>query len=119
VIDLIETAVLKHGWTIHVGLRRFRDTADRSFTDNVLSSLRARVPSSRLRFWIMRQPPPAHALVIDDLVFIAGGDWLRSVLQPHQDDLDFGFAVESNELAESLRGCFTGAEEIVANQVNS
>jgi len=69
-------------------------------------------PLPTFAFWALSRPAPAHALVIDDLVFIAGGNWLGSILQPQPEATDFGFAIESREFAENLRACFVAAEEV-------
>jgi hypothetical protein len=111
VLNLFEQAVIGHGWTIRVGLSRYRGREAGPAADRVLHELRSHIPSPRLRFWELQRPAPAHALVLDDLVFVAGGDWLQSVLCL-TDRSDFGFALESRYLAESLRACFVGAKEI-------
>jgi len=112
VADLIEKAVLVHGWSIQIGLPNVPTQTRSEVSDSILSSIRGRIPSPRLRFWALSRPAPAHALVIDDLVFIAGGNWLGSILQPQPEATDFGFAIESREFAENLRACFVAAEEV-------
>lgn len=116
IVGLIKKAVLDHGWTIRIGLPMEKGGGRGDAAKNILLSLREQIPSPRLQFWALRRPAPAHALVVGDLAFIAGGDWLHSVLQQQSEANDFGFAMESLELAESLRGCFLGAEEILPFQ---
>lgn len=116
IVDLIKKAVLDHGWTIRIGLSKEKGWGAGAAPENILLSLREQITSPRLQFWALRRAAPAHALVVGDLAFIAGGNWLHSVLQQQSEANDFGFAIESRELAESLRGCFLDAEEILPSK---
>jgi hypothetical protein len=111
-IDLIEGAVVKHGWTIEIGFAVSRTPPSSDQLASACLSIRARISAPRLRFFALNQPVPAHALVVGDVVFIASVDWLQSVLQQNLDPVNFGFAIESRDLAESFRSCFVGCQQI-------
>ncbi len=110
VAALVEKAVGQLGWTLQVAVAK---EPGRSIGDitKALSGLRGRVGSSRLRLWCIDTLPPMPAVIIDDLVFVVGGDWLRSVLR-QDEGTDFGFAIESQDLAERLRAYLVDAQEI-------
>jgi hypothetical protein len=111
-VNLVRTAVVDHGWAVHIGIGMAGEQSNHSNVREIVSCFRAAIPSPRLRFRGLPRPAPAHALVIDDLAFVAGGDWLRPTLVPQFGAADFGFAIESREFAESLRACFEGAYEL-------
>lgn len=93
--------------TVHIGVGQ-----DRSEVSPVLSELRVRIPSHRLRFWHLGEPAPLHGLVIRDLTILIGGDWLETVLEEVGGPPDFGLGIESQSFAESTRALFAGAKEL-------
>jgi hypothetical protein len=110
-LNLIDSAVVAHGWSIQVGI--FVSRAQRVDQLNAAGlPVRGRIPSSRLRFFALNQPVSAYALIIDDVVFMSSIDWFQSVLQQGLESTNFGFAIESRELAESFRTYFVGAPEM-------
>ncbi len=100
-LDLLWAAVIEHGWsvTLAVGARGKQRARE---IDVGLATLRERIPSARLEVVHLVGPVPAHALVLGDLVFLAGGDWLSTVIEAPIGLPDFGLAVDSRELADNL-----------------
>jgi hypothetical protein len=113
VIDLIQKATEERGWTIHISFPREPRENQRDACKDAAAALRKAIPSHRLRLWRLKRAFPARALVIDDLTFLAGGDWLSSILKPSHDTPDFGFALESRDFAQTLRSCLIGATELL------
>jgi hypothetical protein len=112
-ITLLQNAVVGRGWTIHLGVPCAVSRAGASdAAERVLAALRTEITSPRLRLQVLLGPPPAPAVVIENLVFIAAQDWLSSLLNRGSERANFGVAIDSKELAESLRACFTGASDL-------
>jgi hypothetical protein len=109
ILELLENAVGQQGWTIHIGLG-----ADRANDcEKELQSLRRRIPSVGLRLWRLPQAVPAHAIVIDNLVFLSVRDWLSTILEQPLDSANVGFAIEGAHLADTLRAAFKWGEELM------
>jgi len=110
--NLIKQAVGECGWVINLGLPASPSTdAHAMDLAEALKNLTQDVSSPRFRVFLLSKTPPAHALVLNDLVFIAVGGWLPALTR--QRETDFGFAIESAVLAESLRTYFTNTRQIV------
>jgi hypothetical protein len=110
-LRLLEHAVLNQGWNVTIGLPHPEGGINATLLD-VVSRLRTTIPSPRLQFRLLGLGVPAHAIVIDNLVFLAGGDWLSQSVLTVSRRSDFGFAFENWEMAETLRTCFAGATEL-------
>jgi hypothetical protein len=104
-------SLVDSGWSVHIGLHVPGGGALPNTITAFLDAFSQYIASLRLKLWNLTRPIAAHALVRDDVVFLAGGDWLNSVLQ-QKSRSDFGFAFESRELAEDLRATFIAAAEI-------
>lgn len=117
VVELLQRATEERGWVVHIVFPREGPDGTDDLGE-VVAALRRAVRTPRLRFWRLKQAFPARALVIDDLTFVAGGDWLSAVLRPRHDECDFGFAIESREFAESLRSSTAGATELLPAATN-
>jgi hypothetical protein len=115
ILELIKNATVDRGWTVSIGFPRntkaqlnLRGVADS------LASLREFVASPRLRLWELSTPAVVSALVMDDLVFLGIGDWMIAGLQNSTDARNCALMIESRNLAENLRSCFTNAKEVLA-----
>ncbi|MBZ5713952.1 hypothetical protein [Nannocystis pusilla] len=100
------TAVIAHavevrGWQVTLvcssGSGSTREAAEKART-----TLKALVPSPRLRVLLPYQPVPLHALVMDDAVFLCFSDWLAVAACSEASGLHFGLAIESYPLAKRL-----------------
>ena len=110
-LKLIDSALVAHGWSVQVGI--FVSRAQRVDQLNAAGlPVRARIPSSRLRFFALNQPVSAYTLIIDDVVFMSSVDWFQAVLEQGLESTNFGCSIESRELAESFRTYFVGAPEM-------
>jgi len=108
ILDLLEEAVGR-GWTIHLGLGSDRIAE----CEAELRSLRSRIPSVGLRIWKLPHPVPAHAIVIDDSVFLSVRDWLSTMLEQTLDGASVGFAIEGAHFADTLRSSFKWGQEVM------
>ncbi|HZF52191.1 MAG TPA: hypothetical protein VE093_26235 [Polyangiaceae bacterium] len=108
---LIEAAVKEHGWVLTIAWAATGDGAIDRCSLEQAEALRAKIPSPRLQFRRFSGSVPAHAIVLNDVVFLAGGAWLGDVLEPGKSP-GFGFAIESLTLAETLRSQVAEATEI-------
>jgi hypothetical protein len=116
IVELIKHATVDRGWTVNIGFPK--NAKARPIVGGVadcLASLRKFVASPRLRLWELSTLAVASALVLDDLVFLGIGDWMIAGLQNSRDERHYGLAAESRDFAESLRGCFTGAKEVLGH----
>lgn len=114
IVELLKLTCVERGWTVQIGFPR--DATKQSVTETVpekLASLRANVASPRLRLWQLSSAGVVSALVLDDLVFLAVGDWMSVGLGNSMSAKDCGFMVESRDFAENLRLCFQKAKEVL------
>lgn len=109
-LDLMKTAVMKHGWTVRVGFpsAALRDAGQMER----LKVLREKVPDRRLQIYALRAAPAAPAIVIGDAVFLTNAEWLELTPETRTDVAKFGFSLESQGLAEAIRNAFQRAESV-------